>query len=231
MRVAAWRRALPWAIATAAVALALAAVWVPRRPTATPAPLRVSADLGAGVPLTNPSFGAVTILSPDSALVAFVAQNTNGRRQLYVRRLSQLRATPLSGTDDADSPFFSPDGQWIGFFAAGKMKKISVTGGNAFTVCDAPQGRGGAWAPDGTIVFSPDGSEGIVLVRVSSEGGTPQALTALDPGEISHRWPQLLPGGKGVLFTANASAEYDDANLVIQMLPAGPRKVVHRGGS
>ena len=230
-RAVGWGRALPWVIATAAVALALAAVWVPRRPTSSSVPLRVSADLGADVPLANPAFGAVTILSPDSELLAFVAQNTGGRRQLYVRRLSQLRATPLSGTEDADNPFFSPDGQWIGFFAAGKLKKISVTGGTTSTICEAPNGRGGAWAPDGTIVFSPDGREGVVLMRVSSDGGTPQVLTTLDPGETSHRWPQVLPGGKGVLFTAVADTSYDNADLVVQTLPAGPRKIVHRGGT
>jgi len=231
-RVVGWGRALPWAIATAAVALALAAVWVPRRPPSSSLPLRISADLGADVPLANPAFGAVTILSPDSELLAFVAQNTSGHRQLYIRRLSQLRATPLSGTEDAANPFFSPGGQWIGFFAAGKLKKISVTGGTTATICEAPNGRGGAWAPDGTIVFSPDGREGVVLMRVSSDGGTPQVLTTLDPGETSHRWPQMLPGGKGVLFTAAADiGSYDNADLVVQTLPAGPRKIVHRGGT
>ena len=229
-RVAGWRRALPWLIAAAAVAVALVTVSVARRPILRSAPLRVSADLGADVPLTNPTFGAIIILSPDSALVAFIGQKTGGRRQLFVRRLSELRATPLAGTDDADSPFFSPDSQWIAFFAAGKLKKISVTGGGAFTICDAPNGRGGAWNPDGTIVFSPDSRDVTPLLRVSSDGGTSQALTALDAGEISHRWPQLLPGGKGVLFTVDVNGALDNANLVIQKLPAGPRKVVHRGG-
>jgi Tol biopolymer transport system component len=227
--VVGWEHALPWAIAIAAIALALYIASGARRPIATAAPVRLSADLGADVPLTN-TFGAVNVLSPDSALVAFVGQNTGSRRQLFVRRLSELRATPLSGTDDADSPFFSPDGHWIAFFAAGKLKKISVTGGSAFVICDAPNGRGGAWAADGTIVFSPDSGDVTPLVRVSSDGGTSQALTALDAGEISHRWPQLLPGGKGVLFTADVNGTFDDANLVIQKLPAGLRKVVHRGG-
>jgi serine/threonine-protein kinase len=213
----------------AAVTLALFTLSVGRGPT-TSALLRVRADLGADVPLANPTFGAAIILSPDSALVAFVGQNTGGRRQLFVRRLSELRATPLAGTDDADGPFFSPDGQWIAFFAAGKLKKISVTGGGAFTICDAPNGRGGAWNPDGTIVFSPDSRDVTPLMRVSSDGGTSQAMTALEAGEISHRWPQLLPGGKGVLFTAS-SGSYEDANLVIQTWPAGARKIVHRGGS
>ena len=230
-RVPRWRGALPWTIAIAAIALAGAAVWVPRRPSQTAVPLRVTADLGAGLALSTPAFGAVAVLSPDSALVTFVAESLEGHRQLYLRRLNQLRATPLSGTDDADNPFFSPDGRWIGFFAAGKVKKIAVTGGAPFIVCDTPNGWGGTWGEDGTIVFSPDGRNGVVLMRVSSNGGTPQALTTLDPGEIHHRWPQFLPGDKGVLFTASATTGSDNANLIIQLLPAGPRKVVHRGGS
>ena len=98
------------------------------------------------------------------------------------------------------------------------------------TICEAPNGRGGAWGSDGTMVFSPDSREGVVLMRVSSDGGTPQVLTTLDPGETSHRWPQVLPGGKGVLFTAG-DMSYDNADLVVQTLPAGPRKIVHRGGT
>ena len=111
-------------------------------------------------------------LSPDGAVIAFVAQKSGGGSpQLYVRRLDPTAGHgALSGTDDADSPFFSPDGQWIAFFAGGKLKKISVTGGAAVTLCDAPNGRGGAWSEDGTIVFLPNtvGS----LMRVSSAGGT-----------------------------------------------------------
>ena len=134
-----------------------------------------------------------------------------------MRRLDQLQATPLSGTDDADSPFFSPDGQWIGFFADGKLKKIAVTGGAAVTLCDAPNGRGGAWSEDGTIVFSPDATPGTRLLRVSSAGGTPEPLTSLAERETSReRWPQVLPGGKAVLFTSSSVGDYNDANLVVQ---------------
>ena len=98
-------------------------LWGGRPP---PAPLRFSADLGADVSLAsfNVQFGDAAVLSPDGAVVAFVAQKETANPQLYVRRLDQLQAEPLSGTDDAISPFFSPDGQWIGFFARGKLKKM-----------------------------------------------------------------------------------------------------------
>ena len=88
--------------------------------------------------------GAAAILSPDGSLLAFVAQKDTDRpARLYIRRLDHLLATPLAGTDEASNPFFSPDGQWIAFFAGGKLKKVSVTGGAVVSVCDAPTGRGG----------------------------------------------------------------------------------------
>ena len=103
---------------------------------------------------------------------------------------------------------FSPDGQWIGFFADQKLKKIYVQGGAAVTVCDAPDGRGGAWGEDGNIIAALR-FQG-PLVRVSAAGGTPQALTQLDAqkGELTHRFPQILPGGKAVLFTAGAGGDF-----------------------
>src|SRR4029453_7398620 len=142
------------------------------------------------------------------------------------------RATALSGTDDADSPFFSPDGRWIAFFAGGKLKKISVTGGAAATLCDAANGRGGAWSEDGTILFSPNSGSGASLLRVSSAGGHAEPMTSLAEGQVSQRWPQVLPGGKAVLFTGSSSpVAYDDGNLVVQPLPAGARKVVQLGAT
>ena len=231
---AAGSRALPWAVAGAlAVGLALVlTLWAPGRRVTPPAPVRLSAELGADVSLTNTLSGTGMSLSPDGTVVAFVAQKSaGGSSQLYLRRLTQLQATALSGTDDADSPFFSPDGQWIAFFAGGKLKKIAVTAGTAVTLCDAPSGRGGAWSEDGTIVFEPDSSPGVRLVRVSSAGGTPEPVSLLAEGEVSQRWPQVLPGGMAVLFTGSRSGgAWEDANLVVQALPTGTRTVVQRGG-
>ena len=230
--VPAWRRALPWA-STAALAAGLAAVlvlWVPWGRASPPASVRMSVELGTDASPATVALGDVTILSPDGAVVAFEAQKGGGGPQLYVRRLTQLQATPLAGTDDADSPFFSPDGQWIAFFAGGKLKKVPVTGGAAVTLCDAANGRGGAWGEDGTIVFSPDIIANVHLLRVSSAGGTPEPLTSLTEGEPTQRWPQVLPGGKGVLFTGGTNGAYEGANIVVQSLPAGARKIVQRGG-
>ncbi len=213
---------------TAAIVLLMQA---PRRNGSPPAPMRLEVALGADVSLMELGYGSTAILSPDGTIVAFVARKgASGAPQLHVRRLSRPQATVLPGTEDAESPFFSPDGQWIGFFADGKLKKIAVTGGAVVTVCDAPSGRGGAWSEDGTIVFSPNRSS-VSLQRVSSGGGTPEPLMSLAEGEISQRWPQVLPGGKVVLFTSSGNpVAYDDANLVVQPLPSGARKVVQHGG-
>jgi serine/threonine-protein kinase len=227
-----WQRALPWTLVVAALACAGLALWAPWRTMALPVPLRLSVELSPDASLASSAVGAATILSPDGAVIAFVAQKSGGGSpQLYVRRLDQLQATPLAGTDDADSPFFSPNGQWIAFFAGGKLKKISVTGGLPVTLCDVPNGRGGAWAEDDTIVFSPSSGRGVRLLRVSSAGGKAEPLTSLDEGEITQRWPQVLPGGAAVLYTASSSpGDFGEANLVVQPLPSGARKVVQRGG-
>lgn len=224
-----WPRVWPWALGTAAVIWAGLA-WRAPTPGAllSTAPVRLSADLGAAVSVASGPGDAVA-LSPDAAVVAFVGQGEAGASpQLYVRRLSQLHAAALPGTEDASSPFFSPDGQWIGFFAGGQLKKIAVTGGATVTLCEAPNGRGGDWGSDGTIVFSPDSQWGVRLLRVSSAGGTPDPVTPLEPHQ---RWPQILPGGKGLLFTGDGSAgAFNDANILVQLLPSGTRKVVQRRG-
>ena len=190
--------------------------------------MRLEATIGADASIVN--FNASLAVSPDGSILAFAAQSSQGIQQLYVRRLGELRAAPLAGTAAARDPFFSPNGQWIAFFADGKLKKISVTGGAAVTLCPAPDDRGGTWAEDGSIVFqgSPSGSG---LSRVSEAGGTPVQLTKLGTGEVTHRWPQVLPGGKAVLYTAHsATTGFDDATIVVQPLPEGVPKIVQRGG-
>src|SRR5262249_9353678 len=137
----------------------------------------------------------------------------------------------LAGTDDASNPFFDPEGQWIGFFANGKLKKVSVAGGLAQTLCDAPGGRGGTWGQDGTIVFTPN-STPVSLMRVSSAGGKAEPQTTLAHDETLQRWPELLPENKALLYTSLTSLlnGFSDANLVVQPFPSGEPKVLVRGG-
>jgi serine/threonine-protein kinase len=225
--------ALPWALAAAlGGGLAVAVVtWAPWRRPSVPSPVRLSAEIGADATLGVSGIqGANLALSPDGKLLVFVGQRKTGSSQLYVRRVDQLRATELPGTDDGLNPFFSPDGQWIGFFAGGKLKKMSITGGAAVTLCDAANSRGATWSENGTIVFQPAGTIGAPLLRVSDGGGKPEPFIRLADGESSQRWPQLLPGGRAVLFTTGTPGNYEDGNIVVQSLPDGPHKIIQRGG-
>ena len=224
------RRAMPWAVAGAAAVMAAVAVvmWAPWRAPAQRATIRLDAQLGADASLRT-DLGAGAVLSPDGTLLVFAAAAGNGdRSQLYVRRLDQLQAAPLAGTDDATGPFFSPDGQWVAFFGGGRLKKVAVTGGAAVTLTDAASPRGGVWAPDDTIVFAPTATAG--LSRVSSAGGTAAPATMLGENENSHRWPEVLPWG-GILFTVSSGAGFsaEGASLVVQD-GSGARKTLVRGG-
>ena len=153
----------------------------------------------------------------------------DARAHLYVRHLDQLSATLLNGTDEADTPCFSPDGQWIAFFAGGKLKKVPAAGGPVVILADAPEPRGAWWAEDGTIIYAPHFRR--ALMRVSSLGGEPRPLTTLANGEISHRFPQVLPGGRAVLFTVSTEVDIGaGAALVAVDLASGARTTVHPGG-
>jgi serine/threonine-protein kinase len=229
------RRALPWMLTSAlAVGLVVAlGLWGPWRTVQPAAPVRVESMLGVDASLAALQQGVSVTLSPDGRMFAFVAQTTpNAPSQLYIRRLDQLQATAVIGTEGAFGPFFSPDGQWIAFFANGKLRKVAASGGAVVTLCDAPNGRGGSWSEDGTITFRPlnTTSDGGKLFRVSSAGGMPEPLMDLGEGELAHRFPQVLPGGKGVLYSTTAlPGDVQNATIAVQPLPAGTRRVLVRG--
>ena len=228
-----WHSALPWLLVVAFASATLMA-WAPWRTGRSVVPLQLSTELGADATLAIGREDALA-LSPNGRVVAFVARKgADGTAQLYVRQLGDLKAmhaTALAGTDGAESPFFSPDGEQIAFFAGGKLKRMSVAGGTPVTLADASTSRGGAWGEDGTIVFAPDSGPDSILWRVPAAGGKAEPLASLGSGEWSQQWPQLLPGGNAVLYTAPAGPGADnDANLVVQPLPSGSRKVVYRGG-
>ena len=221
------RSKLPWAVAgTLAVLLGIAlwAAWRGTRP-AMPQPLvRLEVDLGPDVSLSS-LIGADAILSPDGTRLVYVSQG-----RLFTRRLDQPNATDLAGTEGAYAPFFSPDGQWIAFFAQSKLKKILVDGGAAITLCDATNGRGGSWGEDGNIIAALNTISG--LSRIPSTGGAPTPVTESQSGEATHRWPQILPGGKAVLFTVNtATTGFDGANIEVMSLADHRRKTLQRGGT
>jgi len=144
-------------------------------------------------------------ISGDGSFIVYSAIEENpdvkACPQLYLRRVDQLEAKPIAGTEGAINPFLSPDDRWVGYWADGQVKKVPVEGGVPATVCNAASIFGASWGIDNSIIFSSDYYSG--LKRVSADGGTPEELTSPDPKreEASHRLPCLLPNGKAVLFT------------------------------
>ena len=220
--------AAAWTVAALlAAALAGALVlWAPWRNAAPAALVRVNADIGADVSLAI-DVGTAAVLSPDGRTLAFAARaRERDPSYLYVRQLDQLSATRLAGTDDARSPFFSPNGQSIAFFAEGKLKRVAVVGGAVVTLCDAPAGRGGSWAEDDTITFQPNiGAGNASLARVSAAGGAPTIMKSEQNGRP--RFPQVLPGGRAVLYTKYAPGGAQEIKIE---LPDGERRVLLTGG-
>ena len=199
-----------WAIAgVASVAMVLAAVlgWSLREraqsPPIEPSLTRFMWSLPQGMGLDS-----APALSPDGRRIAFTAVSVGSPSRLFVRSLDSVDATAVAGTDGAKQPFWSPDGASIGYFALGKLMKVAVTGGVPVFICDAPDGKGGAWSPNGTIVFGPNMIfEG--LAKVSANGGPVEPATLIDlaRGENSHRWPVFLPDGVHFLYFVRASTD------------------------
>ncbi len=218
------RSFVPWAVAGLLFVALSALAFVHFRETRPPQPLvRLDVDLGPGVRLGQ--IGADVIISPDGTRLAYVSQS-----RLFTWRLDQPKPTALAVTDGAALPFFSPDGQWIAFFTPGKLKKIPVEGGAVIALCDSNAGRGGSWGDDGYIIAALNSTGG--LSRIPSSGGAPTPVTELEPGETTHRWPQTLPGGKAVLFTAhNRDTGFNSATIEVMSLGDHHVKMFQRGGT
>jgi serine/threonine protein kinase/Tol biopolymer transport system component len=206
-----WRRALPWTIAAAAVATAAVLGVVvafqlrsgepPRvvRFTVAP-PEKLNFNLVGGNIVGGTGSQAFNggVISPDGRKLAFTTQDSTGTIQIWIRPLAAASAYPLRGTEGAVFPFWSPDSRFLGFFAAGQLKKVDVSGGSPQTLASAPGGRGGAWSRDGIILFAPNVNG--VLMRVADTGGEPTPVTKLLQGEAAHRQPYFLSDGRHFLY-------------------------------
>ena len=217
-----WRRALPLVL-TAVVAVIIASITVWNLKPSDPRLItRLALTLPPGEALTNLNHAAVAI-SPDGTRLVYAAN-----QQLYLRPMDSLEASPISGTEGGDGPFFSPDGQWVGFWDRGTLKKVFINGGSPLTLCDVPDTpHGTSWMTGDTIIFG-RGLEGIW--QVSAAGGTAQLITTAEGR--TERWPTLLPDGKAVLFTSVVlGGGRDGAQIVVQDLETGERRVLIEGGT
>lgn len=151
-------------------------------------------------------------------------------QQLYLRALDSLEAKPIPGTEGAGEPFFSPDGQWLGFFAGEKLKKVPILGGPTVTLGDAQQPRGASWSAQGLIALAPT-TVG-ALQQVPDAGGTQESLTRLEKGDGNQRWPSFLPDGKALLFAVpSAAGSGAHAQIVVQTIGKSDRRILVKDGT
>lgn len=225
------RRAWPRLAALATViALSLTGWWMATssRETVAPGPSpRFSIELADAMPpeaTRQPSLA----LSPDGWTLVYVGEQ-DGERLLLSQTLGQFETSPLAGTEGAEGPFFSPNGEWVGFAAAGKLKKISLRNRSVVTICDALDPRGATWGDDDVITFAPGPFTG--LSRVSATGGTPSELTTLSEDESTHRWPQAVPGSLEIVFTIGlkGTPSFDDADVAVHSVARGQTRRLLKG--
>lgn len=171
--------------------------------------------------------GPSVALSPDGQRLVYAA-DSHGVVRLMLSVIGRGESVPIAGTEGASEPFFSPDGRWLGFFADDTLKKIRVEGGSPITLTAAPAPRGVAWIAGDTILLAPRDNSG--LWRVPAGGGPATPLTTPDSGD-SHRWPQLLPGGRNILYTNWSGGEFDRAQLAVAPIGGGSGRVVVSGGA
>lgn len=196
---------LPWSLAILCAATALAALWhFARVPADTPPVARFELQPAPGTWFDRRAPGLA--VSNDGRSIAWSGcDRATGGCALFVRRIDQLDPSRLPGTDGAEAPFFSPDGRWLGFFADGKLKKISLSGGAPIPLADAPFTGGASWGPNGTIVFCGAPAGGLSLA--SDQGGDVSGLTTprYSAGELRHEWPAWLDDQRAILFTVITS--------------------------
>jgi serine/threonine-protein kinase len=211
-----------WVSWTLVILASAVAVWALLRPS--PSASRAVRRFALDSPPGATSVQGKPAFSPDGNRLVYPA---GGR--LYLHQLDQMEAAAIPGTEGGTYPFFSPDGQWVAFFDDGKLMKIDLRGGLPIPLGDASDEPDGSWGDDGTILFTPTETTG--LSRVSASGGPPAVVTTLDSrhGELSHRYPEFLPGGKAALFTI-LKKPTRESQIALLILETGERRVLLEGG-
>jgi Tol biopolymer transport system component len=216
------RERLAWGLGVllllGAVVLALTVARGPAAPAAKPVRFQISIpELGTS------SIGLA--VSPDGSELAYVAPASGSAAAIWLRPFDSLEPRLLAGTEGAMTPFWSPDGGSIGYFAGGSLKVVEVTGGLSRTLSSgANDPRGGTWSRDGTIVFAPDFQS--VLLRIPAAGGSATPVTTFDATrkEQTHRWPSFLPDGRHFVYYASKGSGEEPGEIFLGSLDGGPAK-------
>ena len=204
------------------------ASWI-LKPTPPRPVTRAIINLPPGQQLAGLEDGPALALSPDGTELAYVARQGN-TQQIYLRAMDSLESKAVSGTEGAVNPFFSPDGQWLGFFSGGKLQKIPLSGGAGVSLADATFPKGASWSSEGIIAFTPI-TGASRMMEVKDSGGTPQPLTRMANGQASHRWPDFLPGGRALVFSAGSNAlTFRTAKIIAQNILTGEQHDLIQGG-
>jgi serine/threonine-protein kinase len=225
-----WKRILPWSLA--ALMTVMAFITLSKLEQLTSSTGGDITRFALAIPLSQrfvSGQGQGIALSPDGKSLVYTGQGEVAT-QLYVRKMEQLEASPIPGTEGAFDPFFSPDSQWVGFFSGSKLKKVSLRGGPPLTISEISGiPRGASWDQNEIIIF---GIAGAGISQISSSGGIPKTITKLDveKGVIDHRWPHILPGGKAALFTIWIGA-LENAGIGLANLETGEVKLLIEGGT
>ena len=214
--------------------------WVVRSPGVEPAPVSYFdltidpadqlGDTGGSRLETQILSRTAIALAPDGRRLVFAGWR-DGEQRLYSRFLDRQTADPIPGTEGGMNPFFSPGGEWVGFWAAGRLQKVALAGGLPVPLCDTDAIYGASWVTDDKIVF---GQQSGGLLQVSAQGGACEVLTETGrQGGLSHRLPWVLPGGEAVLFTVwnSSRRRWSEAEVVVESLVTGDRRVLVEGGA
>jgi eukaryotic-like serine/threonine-protein kinase len=221
-----------WIGAGVLVALAAAFLgWMSGLVQHSSSPARLSVTLPAGKTLVRSSSGPLAI-SPDGSEIVYSAYGDDRKPQLFLRKLGSFESTPIAGTDGGECPFFSPNGEWVGFVSSDfELKKVSLRGGGSVVLAEDAQATGGSWSEDDTIYYEKTFVSGVFAV--SAKGGQPKQVT--QPGttqdDRAHIWPGMLPGKNGMIFTVWTGKSFNEARIEALSFGTGKRKVLIEGGT
>ena len=224
---------LPWIAAGALFVVAVSAGfgWWRAMQLVEQPQVRLDVDLGPNISLATQTGSSNVIIAPDGTRLVYLADVAGGQSSLFIRKLDQTKAIELPGTQGANAPFFSPDSQWVGFAVGEKLYKVPVEGGAAVPLGEMDDSiTGSSWGEDGNITTAVLLKS---LFRTPSSGGSAVPLAELANGELTFAAPQILPGGKAILYSASTGSRNDPDRARVEVLSLGDhsRKMVVQGGT